>query len=167
MASSEAKLVGAEFIERALLNAFEKWTQEDINGRFWESEFRRTDWPYKSKVEVLDGEDPPKTIRENPGAFIPEAGDPRDIYDYGALMRSGIRSYKYELSNDGATAYWSWSAKNRSGDEYAHYVHEGTRFMPGRPFTDRISDAKFSLRLPVGKALIAKVRTALGELNAN
>jgi hypothetical protein len=33
---------------------------------------------------------------------------------------------------------------NASGDEYANYVHEGTRFMPGRPFTDDVSDMAFS-----------------------
>jgi len=160
MAVAGARFLGGDDIERALLKAFESWTREDINGRFWESEFRRTDWPYTSTNEG-------PTIRENPGAFISEAGSPRDIYDYGDLMESGIKSYKYESSTSGGVARWHWDATNASGDEYAQYVHEGTKFISGRPFTDRISDAKFSFRLPVGKALLNKMRVALGELNAN
>lgn len=158
MATIGAKIINAHLIEQALLDAFEEWTREDVNKTFWESEFRRTDWPYNREE---------KTIRQNPAAFIPEAGNPRDIYDYGELMESGMKSYDYDSGNDGAAASWHWDAKNNKGEEYAWYVHEGTRFMPGRPFTDRISDAKFSLRLPVGRALLAKMRTSLNKLNAN
>lgn len=152
-----ARIIGAQQIEQALLNAFEQWTEQDINGQFWESEFRRTDWPYNREE---------KTARENPSAFITEAGNPRDIYDYGNLMESGIKNYDFQSSSDGAIASWYWDAKNDKGDEYASYVHEGTKRMPGRPFTDRISDAKFSLRLPVGKALLSRVNIALAGLNA-
>jgi len=160
MAIAGARIIGAKQIEQALLQAFEQWTKEDINNRFWESEFRRTDWPYESTNEG-------PTIRKNPTAFIKEAGNPRDIYDYGDLMESGIKSYKYESSTYGGVARWHWDATNNKGDEYAFYVHEGTRRTDGRPFTDRISDAKFSFRLPVGKALLSRVSIALAGLNAN
>lgn len=157
MAAIGARIIGAQQIEQALLGAFEEWTKEDINKTFWKSEFRRTDWPY-NRENV--------TIRKNPAAFVPEAGNPRDIYDYGDLMKSGMESYNYQSDTDGAIASWYWDAKNGKGEEYARYVHEGTDRMPGRPFTDRISDAKFSLRLPVGKALLSRISVALGGLNA-
>ena len=160
MPAINARLIGGENIEKALLNAFEKWTKEDINEKFWETQFRRKDWPYESTNEGL-------TIRENPSAFIPEAGSLRDIYDYGDLMQSGIKSYKYESSSDSGTAHWHWDATNSTGNEYAAYVHNGTRLMSGRPFTDRISDAKFSFRLPIGKALLDRMRLALDGLHAN
>ena len=159
MAAIGAKIIGIKQIEQAIIDAFEDWTRDDINGRFWEKEFKRSDWKY-------DG----TTIRENPQAFIKEAGELRDIYDYGNLMESGIESYKYQSSSNGASASWHWDAKNRSGEEYAYYVHEGEYTnQTARPFTDRVSDAKFSFRESdgIGRDLEARVQTALTALNAN
>jgi hypothetical protein len=95
-------------------------------------------------------------------------GSPRDIYDLGNLYDSGVNSYKYQSSATGASANWHWDAKNRSGEEYAWYVHEGkgTNYPYPRRFTDDIS-FKFSFRRPVGKALQSRVQTALNALNAN
>lgn len=158
MAIAGAKIIGASDIERALLKAFEDWTRDEINNIFWKKEFTRADWQYDSDVV---------TIRRNPSAPIREAENPRDIYDYGNLFESGIQSYKYESSSNKGTAHWHWDAKNGSGEEYASYVHEGTRFMPDRPFTDRISDAKFSFMSDVGLNLLDRVQEALTALNAN
>ena len=95
MPAINARIIGAKQIEQALINAFEDWTKDDINGKFWEKEFKRADWKY-------DG----TTTRENPAAFIKEARELRDIYDYGELMNSGIESYSYQSSPQGASANW-------------------------------------------------------------
>jgi hypothetical protein len=157
MAVISAKIIGLKQIEQALRDAFEDWTRDDINDRLWEKEFKRADWEY-------DG----MTTRENPAAFIKEAGMLRDIYDYGNLMQSGIESYKYEFSTNGASANWHWDAKNRSGREYAYYVHEGEYTnQTARPFTDRVSDAKFSFMSDIGLSLLDRVQAKLTALNAN
>jgi hypothetical protein len=158
MAVTGARIIGIERIEKAIIQAFEDWTKEEINGNFWEKEFTRADWKYDSDVA---------TIRRNPSAPIREAGNPRDIYDYGNLLDSGIKSYKYESSVNGVSAHWHWDAKNSSGNEYASYVHEGTRFMPDRPFTDKVSDAKFSFMSDIGLNLLDRVQAKLTALNAN
>ena len=159
MPAINARITGAKQIEQALINAFEDWTKDDINGKFWEKEFKRVDWKY-------DG----TTTRENPAAFIKEARELRDIYDYGELMNSGIESYSYQSSPQGASANWHWDAKNRSGEEYAHYVHEGEGTnRSARGFTDRVSDAKFSFMDAdgIGADLEIRVQAALNALHAN
>jgi hypothetical protein len=153
MPTINAKLLGGRSIERALVNAFEEWTKEDVNGAFWDDQFKEEKWRHG-----------PYTEREN-GDTV---GSPRDIYDLGNLYDSGVNSYNYQSSATGASADWHWDAKNRSGEEYAWYVHEGkgTNYPYPRRFTDDIS-FKFSFRRPVGMALQLRVQTALNALNAN
>jgi hypothetical protein len=153
MPAINARLLGAKDIERALINAFEEWTREDVNGAFWDDQFKEEKWRHS-----------PYTEREN-GDTV---GSPRNIYDLGNLYDSGVNSYKYQSSATGASADWHWDAKNRSGEEYAWYVHngQGTNYPYPRRFTDDIS-FKFSFRRPVGKALQSRVQTALNALNAN
>ena len=153
MAIVSAKIIGIKRIEQALIDAFEDWTKENINGAFWDDQFKDDKWKHSPLTERRNGD---------------TVGSPRDIYDLGELYDSGIRSYKYESSVDGATASWHWDAKNSSGEEYAWYVHEGkgTNFPYARRFTDDLSFA-FSFRRPVGKALQTRVQAALTALNAN
>lgn len=153
MPAINARFFGGKDIERALVNAFEEWTREDVNGVFWDDQFKEEKWKHS-----------PYTEREN-GDTV---GSPRDIYDLGNLYDSGVNSYKYQSSATGASADWHWDAKNRSGKEYAGYVHEGkgTNYPYKRKFTDDIS-FKFSFRRPVGKALQLRVQTALNALHAN
>lgn len=148
-----ARIIGGEQIEKALLEAFERWTKADINYTFWSDQFKDEKWDHS-----------PLTIRANGS----QAESPRDIYDLGELYRSGIKSYRYESSSDSATASWYWDAKNRSGEEYAWYVHEGlgTNEPYERRFTDDVSDMAFSFRLPIGRALLSRVSVALAGLNA-
>ena len=148
MAVTGARIIGGDDIERALVKAFEEWTREDVNDKFWKAQFIDRKWKY-------DG----VTVRKNRDTVGPE---PRDIYDLGYLYES--TSYSYASSTETAEAKWRWDATNASGDEYANYVHEGTRFMPGRPFTDDVSDMAFSFRKPIGKALVSRVQAALRQL---
>jgi len=154
MTVAGARFFGGDDIERALLKAFESWTREDINDAFWDDQFKEDKWEHS-----------PLTIRAN-GDTV---GSPRDIYDLGELYRSGVESYNFQLFRDGATASWHWNAKNRSGREYAWYVHEGagTNDPYDRAFTDDVSGMAFSFRKPIGKALLSRVSVALGSLNAN
>jgi hypothetical protein len=154
MAAIGARIIGGDDIERALARAFEEWTKEDINDAFWEDQFKEEKWKHG-----------PLTIRKN-GETV---GSPRDIYDLGELYQSGVNSYKYKSSPQAAEAHWHWDAQNSSGKEYAIYVHEGwgTNDPYARPFTDDVSDMAFSLRKPIGKALLSRIQTALTALNAN
>ena len=157
MAVAGAKIIGIQQIEQALIEAFEQWTEVDINANFWEEQFTTAKWDY-------DG----TTTRANPSAFIKDASSPRDIYDYGELYDSGVKSYKFESSANTASASWHWDATNRSGQEYAWYVHEGEGTnTTARGFTDKVSDMKFSFLDDIGKALLSRVQTKLSALNAN
>jgi hypothetical protein len=40
MPAINARILGAKDIEQALINAFEEWTKEDINGKFWDAQFK-------------------------------------------------------------------------------------------------------------------------------
>lgn len=123
-----ASLLNAKTLEAKLLQAFEEWTKKDINEDYWEDQFIFKDWPYKGT-----------TIRKNPGAFIEEAGDPRDIIDYGDLYRSGVQSYSFSMGTSSASASWNWDAKNSSGQAYARYVHEGEGTnITARRWTDEL-----------------------------
>ena len=145
MAVAGARIIGGDGIEKALVKAFEEWTREDVHDKFWKAQFIDRKWKY-------DG----VTVRKNRDTVGPE---PRDIYDLGYLYES--TSYSYVSSTETAEAKWNWDATNTSGDEYASYVHEGTRFMPGRPFTDDVSDMAFSFRKPIGRALLSRVNAAM------
>ena len=106
-----AKIVNSKLIEAALVKAFEQWADEDVNDKFFSGQFIDRQWPYPG----------PETIRKVGGA----AGDPRDIYDTGALFKSGQESFTLQANLDGASANWHWNATNSSDQEYAFYVHEG------------------------------------------
>lgn len=148
------RIIGQKSLENALISAFETWLDEDINGAHWNDQFTDEKWKHS-----------PLTRREN-GDIV---GSPRDIYDLGALYESGIRSFKLVKSSNLVEASWHWDAKNRSGEEYAWYVHEGkgTNNPYARPFTDDISiPATFNRKGP-GRALKLRLTTALSQLNAN
>jgi hypothetical protein len=111
MATIGAKIINSRLIESALVKAFEEWADQDVNDKFFSEQFIAREWPYPG----------PETIRKSRGP----AGDPRDIYDTGALFKSGQESFTLQASTNGASANWHWDAKNSSGQEYAFYVHEG------------------------------------------
>lgn len=156
MAVISAKIIGIERIEKAILQAFEEWTKEEVNDKHWDSQFGDKQWEYEAV-----------TVRKNRETVGPEL---RDIYDLGKLYESGIKSYKFTTGATSAQASWHWDAKNNAKipEEYAWYVHEGKGSnIRGRPFTDQVSDAKFSFMSDVGLNLLDRVQTALTALNAN
>ena len=152
MAVANARIIGGAAIEQALINAFEIWTREDVDKKHWDEQFgnmNRWEWPSGNETKRKNTE----VVRS-----------PRDIYDLGLLYEQ--RNYKYEKGRDSATAHWYWNATNSKGTEYASYVHNGTKTMDGRAFTDDISiPSSFFLKQP-GKDLLARVSIALEELNA-
>ncbi len=105
-----ARIIGGKALEKALLEAFRRWTEEDINGEYWRDKFEEK-YPYGG----------PPTLRKN-GEI---ARDPRNILDTEALYESGVESYRFSIDSAGAKADWNWDAKNSSGDAYAWFVHEG------------------------------------------
>jgi hypothetical protein len=144
-----ARLVGGKVLEQAIVKAFKQWAETDIDEDHWDAQFRdmdRWDWPNETK--------------RRSGAIV---DSPRDIYDLGDLYRS--KKFSLTTQGDRAEASWYWDATNSSGVEYAWYVHEGTRFMDGRPFTDDISIASSFWRKEPGKALKLQVETELARLN--
>ena len=152
MAIVGATLVNAKAIENALVKAFETWASEDINDAHWDDQFRdmdRWEWPNETRRknrQVVD--------------------TPRDIYDLGDLYESGKRSYRLVTGSTNVSANWHWNATNSSGEEYANYVHNGTRFMDGRPFTDDIAiPSSFFFKAP-GAAFVGRVQAALDRLSA-
>ena len=149
---TSAKITNKGKLEKAILQAFEQWAEKDINEDHWEAQFQdmdRWDWPNETR-------------RRN-GALVES---PRDIYDLGKLYRSGVESYKFFKDTKRAEAHWHWDATNSSGQEYAHYVHYGTRFMDGRPFTDDIGLASSFWEKDPGQALKMQMETTLAGLNA-
>lgn len=154
MAIVGAKIVNPEFLENALIAAFETWVKEDINKKHWDEQFGdMSKWAY-------DLGDKP-TIRKN-GEVV---DSPRDIYDLGLLYESGIKSSVVENTGTMVTANWHWDAKNTSGKEYAIYVHEGLGSnTTARPFTDDIAFAPtFFLKAP-GIRFKMRVRAELAKL---
>ena len=150
-----ARIIGGDSIEKALVAAFHLWAEEDINGAHWDDQFKEEKWKHS-----------PLTIREN---GEPPVGSPRDIYDLGALYESGVKSLNILAGSNGVQASWHWNAKNRSGQEYAEYVHEGPGTNAGypRPFTDDIRvEASFFRKSP-GMAFTLRVTEALRQLNAS
>jgi len=152
MAVVGATITNLHAIEKALVDAFEEWAENYVNDIHWERQFDdMTRWGWDG-----DGE----TQRKN-GEPV---SSPRDIYDLGKLYRSGVESFSFSRTNNGAEADWHWDAKNSSNIEYAWYVHEGTKYMQGRPFTDDISlPPSFFLREP-GKALLQQVQSGLNQI---
>jgi hypothetical protein len=150
MAIVGATLVNAKAIENALIEAFEKWSREDINEAHWDDQFRdmdRWDWPNETRrknKQVVDS--------------------PRDIYDLGELYDSGVKSYVFAKGRTEVSANWHWDATNSSEQEYAWYVHEGTSKMDGRPFTDDIAVPSSFFSKGPGMAFVGRVQTSLNGL---
>lgn len=153
MAIVNATIINAKRIEQALINAFEQWATEDINDTHWKDQFQEEKWKHS-----------PLTVRANGE----QVGSPRDIYDLGNLYRSGKESYDSKRTDNGAEASWHWDAKNRSGKEYAWYVHEGlgTNDPYPRKFTDDISIAASFFRKAPGKAFLLRAQAALDKISA-
>jgi hypothetical protein len=124
------KIVGMKQLETKLQQAFENWAEKDVNDQYWKEQFLERDWPY-----------PGTTKRKNPNAPIVEAGDPRDIYDYGKLYQSGKESLEIASNTTSVTASWDWNAKNSSGQLYAYYVHEGAAKAGNNLVARRWTDA--------------------------
>ena len=146
-----ATLRNQQTIIDALVKAFALWAAEDINEAHWEEQFRDMSlWDY-------DG----GTRRDN-GAYVES---PRDIYDLGALYKSGVDSFTLQDNGGLITAKWHWDAKNASGREYARYVHDGTGTnKTARPFTDDISlISSFFLNAP-GMAFRLRIKQAVESL---
>lgn len=63
---------------------------------------------------------------------------PRNIYDLGNLYESE-ELFDYSV---GTQVFHSreWEAFNEKGDDYAVFVHDGTKNHPARPWTDRIKE---------------------------
>ena len=40
MATVRAEIIGQQLIEKALLDAFETWVEQDVNGDFWDTQFK-------------------------------------------------------------------------------------------------------------------------------
>lgn len=153
MPAVNAVIIGQELIEKALVDAFETWAEEDINDAHWDDQFKEEKWRYDNETKRKNGD---------------VVTSPRNIYDLGELYESGIKSYRFERSSNGAEANWHWDAKNSSGQEYAWYVHEGEGTnVTARPFTDDISiPSSFFFKAP-GKALKLRVAQYLDQLNAS
>ncbi len=153
MAMRPATIINQRIIEEALLNAFKQWAEDDINNAHWDDQFLDPKWKYGGITERANGE---------------TVGSPRDIYDLGKLYQSGKESLTLSQSANGAEAKWHWDATNRSGEEYAWYVHEGlgTNVTPRR-FTDDISTPSSFWRKAPGKAFKLQVQEALNGINAN
>ena len=147
-----ASLLNAKTLEGKLLQAFKEWTEKDINEDYWEEQFIFKDWSYNGT-----------TKRKNPGAFIEEAGSPRDIIDYGELYRSGVKSYSFSMGASSASASWNWDAKNSSEQPYARYVHEGEGTnVTARRWTDELYyPQKFEMS-DVRLVLVRRVSMVLG-----
>lgn len=151
MATVRAEIIGQQLIEKALLDAFETWVEQDVNGDFWDTQFKTKKWNW----------DQP-TVRKS-GEIV---FSPRDILDLGDLYRAGLNSFRLNRSTNGIEANWNWNdAKNSTGDSYAWYVHEGTSRHPGRPFTDDISIPSTFFRKAPGVALMLRVEQSLELLN--
>lgn len=122
-----AILLNAKHLEEQLAAAFIDWLEEDVDGTYMADQFLSEKWEYP----------PPPTIRKQ----SPPAGNPRNIYDTGALFRSGRRSFQVDRNDFSVQGNWHWDAKNSSGDEYAWFVHEGEGpyARAPRPWTDEIS----------------------------
>jgi hypothetical protein len=146
-----ATLRNQQAIVDALAKAFAVWAAEDINKQHWEDQFKDMSlWEY-------DGE----TKRENKSIV----GSPRDIYDMGALYRSGVDSFTINQVGATITAKWHWDAKNASGREYAQYVHDGTGTnKTARPFTDDISIASSFFMKEPGMAFRLRIEQAVKAL---
>ena len=157
---AKAKIVNAKKLEAAITNAFKQWADQDINEDHWRYQFLEREWDYD-----YDPEKPTK--RENTSKYPNPITSPRNIEDWGDLYQSGLDSYRFSASTNRAEAYWHWDAVNRSGKEYAYYVHDGQGTnRSARPFTDDISIPSSFWEKEPGQALKMQMETAFVKLNA-
>lgn len=146
-----ARMRNAQALANRLVSAFETWAEEDVNGAYWDDQFRDMGlWQYDRETRRKNGE---------------VVDSPRDIYDTGALYESGINSLKVNSSSNAATASWNWDAQNSSGQAYARHVHEGTgtNYGNARPWTDELAVPQKFDNSAVKKALLNRIRAALGS----
>ena len=152
---AKAKIVNAKKLEAAITNAFKQWADQDINEDHWRYHFLEREWDYEF--------DKP-TIRENREKYPNPITSPRNIEDWGILYKSC--KYNFSATGKRIEAYWHWDATNGSGQEYAYYVHYGTRFMDGRPFTDDISIPSSFWQKEPGQLLKMRIQDNLEQLHA-
>lgn len=152
---TSAKITNKKKLEKAIVQAFKQWADTDIDDEHWRYQFLEREWDYDYRSP---------TIRQNKAKYPNPITSPRNIEDWGTLYES--KEYNFSLSSTGALASWHWGATNSSGQEYAHYVHYGTRFMDGRPFTDDIGLASSFWQKDPGQALKMQMETTLAGLNA-
>jgi hypothetical protein len=142
-----AKVVGLQFLEAALIEAFENWVKEDIDDAYWDDQFLDMGkWNYERE-----------TKREN-GQIV---YSPRDIYDLGTLYESGKNS-SINLSANVVTASWNWDATGDNGYKYARDVHEGEGSSYGFPrqWTDVLYYPQKFAGSSVRLAFIRRLNTA-------
>jgi len=140
------KIINAKILEQKLAQAFELWAKEDVNN-FFEDQFTNNIWYYPRETKRKSGK---------------PAGTTRDIYDLGALYKSG-RDVDINLGPNNVSAAWNWDAKNSTGGAYAVYVHEGigTNLVP-RPWTDDLYYPQKFANSSVRLALKARIKAAFG-----
>ena len=146
------RIVGGKQIEKALLEAFQQWTEDDVNGRHWREKFEK-------KYEYAD--------RTTKRKEKPPARNPRDILDTEELYESGIESYDYSEGSTVARADWHWDAKNSSGQEYAWYVHEaleGSSKGYPRRWTDELASDYLFDQSDIKQDLMDRIALELGKL---
>ncbi len=126
--ASSARIIGTKQLEKALVEAFADWAENDVNNKYWRDEFFSNKWPYEGVTQRKNGE------TAGPG--------PRNIVDTEELYKSGVESFDLTINQNGVLATWHWNAKNSSGEEYAWYVHEGKgpHAATPRKWTDELSD---------------------------
>jgi hypothetical protein len=151
MTTAASRIINQSKLVTALANAFETWAKEDIDDAHWDDQFKdMSRWRWFGETRRRNGE----TVES-----------PRDIYDLGTLHES--REYSFSKNSSKAEASWHWGAVNSSGQEYAYYVHYGTKFTRARPFTNDIAIASSFLRKAPGMALVRQMQAALNSLHAN
>lgn len=143
-----ARIIGTKALEKALLSAFQQWTEDDVNGEYWREKFEEQ-YPYPG----------PPTLRKNGEV----ADNPRDILDTEALYDSGVESYRYASAPNGAEANWHWDAKNSSGEEYAWFVHEGQGPSSREPrrWTDELASEYLFEGSEIKDRLMARIDQSL------
>jgi hypothetical protein len=148
-------IVGGSFknpndLAARLAKAFEAWATEDIQKDYWQEQFRDMDrWVYGRE-----------TRRKN-GDLIGEGR--RDIYDLGALYKSGLDSFNINLGSSNIVASWTWDATNpKNGYHYAVDVHEGLGTSSGYPrqWTDELASPALFEASDVRLALKRRIKLA-------
>lgn len=144
------RLLNPKSLEDKLENAFKKWADDDVDGAYFEDQFKDDKWEYPGITERKSGQ-----------VVGPE---PRDIYDLGTLYRSGKDSFTLRRSGSRAEASWNWDATNDSGGAYAWYVHEGlsTNLEP-RQWTDVFQSAILFDASAVKKALLLRIKEEMRQ----